>query len=332
MRVLYQIRNDYLSNIAGDSIVLQNLRKHLISLGVKIDVCTDNRINLKKYNIVHIFNSVRVQESYEFLKNGKYNNKKVVITPIYWDLQDYFLRSNQKERLNYWNKSEPIRKYLFNHCDVYLPHCTGEAKLIKNNYKPSSKCYIVPYGVNRIYLRGEKHYLKSKYNIDDYMLCVGRINHQKNQLNLIKALSQEKIPLVLVGSINDKDYFRKCIRIAKKNILFLDNIKTKELPSIYRSAKVHVLPSWIEYPGLANLEAGMAGCNVVTTDVGSTTEVLKEFVLYCQPNDGASIYEQTMLAFESSKNNILKDFIIENYTWDKCAKKVKEIYEKTLEE
>ncbi|WZL71498.1 glycosyltransferase [Clostridiaceae bacterium 35-E11] len=326
MQILYQIRKDYLSNIAGDSIILQNLRKHLISLGVKIDICTNNRINLKKYDIVHVFNSIRVKESYSFLKNAKYYEKKVVLTPIYWDLQDYFVTSNQKERLDKWKKNEPIRKYLFDHCDCYLPHCKGEAKLIIKNYQPTSKGCIVPYGVDITYTKGQKHYLKSKYNLNDYILCVGRINHQKNQFNLIKALSQEKIPLVLVGSINDKDYFKRCLKVTQKNILFLDKIPTKELPSIYKSAKVHVLPSWIEYPGLANLEAGIAGCNVVTTEVGSTTEIFKEFVHYCKPNCCDSIYKKIMGAFESSNNNILRDFIIENYTWQKCAEKVKKVY------
>ncbi|MCT4621486.1 MAG: glycosyltransferase [Marinisporobacter sp.] len=331
MRILYQIRKDYLCNIAGDSIVLQNLRKNLMNLNVRVDVCTDNRINLKNYDLIHIFNTIRVGESYEFLKNAREKDKKVILTPIYWDLSNYFKITKQKEKLGYWEKNEKKRKYLFDHCYMYIPHCRGEAKLIVKNYQPSSKFYIAPYGVDTKFLMGEKHYLKSKYGLDDYILCVGRIHHQKNQLNLIRALSKEKVPLVFVGSINDKSYFKSCVKEGNKNILFLDKIKREELPSIYKSAKVHVLPSWIEYPGLASLEAGIAGCNVVTTDIGSTKEVFKEFVRYCKPHSCESIYEETMNAFESSKNNSLKDFIIENYTWMKSTEKLKEIYGKIIE-
>ncbi|TCO79060.1 glycosyltransferase [Marinisporobacter balticus] len=326
MDVLFQIRKDYLSNVAGDSIIVQNLRKQLIDLGVKVDIHTDERINLSKYDIVHIFNTIRVQESYQFMKHALSNHKKIVLTPIYWDLQNYLSETKQTEKLVYWHYSEKKRKFLFDHCDIYLPHCIGEAELIIRNYHNYVKYEVIPYGVDERFSMGTKHYLMDQYGIDNYILCVGRINEQKNQLGLIRALSNEKIPLVLVGSVNDKQYLKKCMKEVNGNILLLDNVKTSQLNSLYKSAKVHVLPSWIEYPGLANLEAGMAGCNVVTTEIGSTKDVFGEFVRYCNPYDEQSIYKQTMEAFETATNNIFRDYIMENYTWLKSAKKVKDIY------
>lgn len=326
MNVLFQIRKDYLSNVAGDSIIIKNLRENLTKLGVKVDVHTDYRINLNKYDIIHIFNTIRIKESYEFMKYAILNNKKTVLTPIYWDLRNYFKQTKQKEKIDYWNCNEKKRKFLFDNCDVYLPHCKGEAELIIKNYNTFSKYEIVSYGVDEKYLMGVKYYLKNKYGIDDYILCVGRINYQKNQLNLIKALLKEKIPLVLVGSVNDKNYFKKCMKLRKEKLFLLDNIKTSELNSIYKSAKVHVLPSWIEYPGLASLEAGASGCNIVTTEIGSTKEYFGKFVRYCNPSDVQSIYKETMEAFEIDKDNLFRDFIMENYTWMKSAKKIKEIY------
>ncbi|MBF8984822.1 glycosyltransferase [Lutibacter sp. B2] len=331
MNVLFQIRKNYLSNIAGDSIVIKNIRKNLIKLGIKVDVHTDNRIDLTKYDLIHVFNTIRVQESYEFMKHAKMHNKKVVLTPIYWDLRPYFEKTKQQEKLESWDYNEHKRKFLFENCDVYLPHCNGEAKFILNKYATSAKCKIVPYGVDERFSMGTKHYLKNRYGIDDYILCVGRINRQKNQLGLINALAKEKIPIVLVGSVNDYDYLKQCIQAGNRKVLLLDNIKSSELNSIYKSAKVHVLPSWVEYPGLASLEAGLAGCNVVTTEIGSTKEVFGEFVKYCSPRHKESIYKETMEAFETNKNHLFRDFIIENYTWMKSAQKIKEIYLEMME-
>ncbi|QXM05967.1 glycosyltransferase family 4 protein [Crassaminicella indica] len=331
MNVLFQTRKDYLSNVAGDSVIIQNLRKNLINLGVKVDIYHDNRINLSKYDIVHIFNTIRVHESYQFMKHVKKHNKRIVLTPIYWDLRKYFKGTLQLEKIASWNRNEKKRKFLFDHCDIYLPHCMGEAKLIMKNYNTPSKYTIIPYGVDESFLMGKKYYLKKKYGIDDYILCVGRINHQKNQFNLIKALLKEKIPLVLVGTVNDKNYLKECLKMRKEKLFLLDHVKISELNSIYKGAKVHVLPSWIEYPGLANLEAGMAGCNVVTTKIGSTKEVFGEYIRYCNPYDFESIYKETMEAFETDKNNLFKDFIMENYIWMKIAKKVKEVYFSIIE-
>ncbi|QEK12096.1 glycosyltransferase family 4 protein [Crassaminicella thermophila] len=326
MNVLFQIRKDYLSNIAGDSIIMQNLKKNLINFGIRIDVCTDTKINLNKYEIVHIFNTIRVQESYQFMKHAKNNNKKIVLTPIYWDLRNYFKDTKQQKKLESWYRSEKKRKFLFDNCDIYLPHCYSEAALIIKNYNTSSKYKCIPYGVDENFSNGSKRYLINTYGIDDYILCVGRINYQKNQLGLIKAISKEKIPIVLVGSVNDKDYLKQCMKVRSENIYLLENIKTSELNSIYKSARVHVLPSWLEYPGLANLEAGMAGCNVVTTEIGSTKEVFGEFVRYCNPYDNESIYKEVMESFEEKGNGLFRDFIRENYTWKKVAKKILEIY------
>ncbi|QZY57021.1 glycosyltransferase [Crassaminicella profunda] len=326
MNVLFQIRKDYLSNVAGDSIIVQNLRKNLTNLGVKVDVYHDDRINLSKYDLVHIFNTIRVQESYQFMKHAKKHHKKIALTPIYWDLRKYFKDALQLEKIISWNRNEKKRKFLFDHCDVYLPHCMGEAELIIKNYNTSSKYEIVSYGVDESFLMGTKDFLKKKYGIDEYILCVGRINYQKNQWGLIKALSKEKIPLVLVGTVNDKTYLKECLKVGKEKLFLLENIKRSELNSIYKDAKVHVLPSWIEYPGIANLEAGIGGCNVVTTEIGSTKEVFGDYIRYCNPYNTESIYKETIEAFETDKNNLFRDFIMKNYTWMKIAKQVKKIY------
>lgn len=326
MKILFQIRKDYLKNIAGDSIVFLNIRQELMDLGLKVDVCTEHNIYAKNYDLVHIFNTIRVKESYEFMKNAKKYNKKVVLTPIYWDLRDFYRATNQWEKLRAWEKSEHKRKYLFENCDVFLPHCYGEAELICRNYGIANTFAIVPYGVDPNFAKGSRHFLQSRYGVDEYILCVGRIHHQKNQLNLIKALSKENIPIVLVGSVNDKEYYDDCLRAAKNNVLFLNNIKREELKSVYKSARVHVLPSWIEYPGLASLEAGMADCNVVSTEIGSTKEVLKGFVKYCNPGAIASIHSATMEAFESPKSSQLKEYIFDHYLWKETAKKIQELY------
>ena len=55
------------------------------------------------------------------------------------------------------------------------------------------------------------------------------------------------------------------------------------LASAYAAARVFALPSWFETPGLAALEAALAGCAVVITPFGSTREYFGELVEYARP-------------------------------------------------
>ncbi|WP_129597653.1 glycosyltransferase family 4 protein [Anaerophilus nitritogenes] len=327
MKVLFQIRKDYLNNPAGDTIIFNNLRKNLIQLGVKVDICTDCNINLQKYDVIHIFNTIRVLETYEFMKHAKKNEKKIILTPIYWDLKEYFKVTGQSEKIKFWEMSERKREFIFKNCDIYLPHCREEAESITKKYHCNTPYKVIPYGTDKNFSKGQNHYLKQKYGIDDYILCVGRIHIQKNQLGLIKAFQREKVPIVLVGGVNDDQYLRRCMKEAGENIYFIKNTHRNDLPSIYKSAKVHVLPSFLEYPGLVNLEAAVAGCNIVTTQIGTAKSVLRDFAVYCNPYEKKSIYEQTMKAYEKKKDHLLQEFIKEHYTWDKIGLAIKKVYE-----
>ncbi len=326
MRVLFQIRGDYDRNVAGDSIIFQSIRRNLMNEGMEIHVSTEPNTNLFKYDLIHVFNSVRVSESYQFIKNAKIYNKKVVLTPIYWDLRSYFHQTNQLDKLKVWNRAEGKRKFMFNNADYILPHCLGEQELIEKNYGIKGACIPVSFGADMSMNEEKGNYLKAKFGIDEYVLCVGRINLQKNQLSLIKALVKDNIPIVLVGAVNDKSYLNQCLKEGKGKVILLDKISRTDLSALYKNAKVHVSPSWVEYPGLVSLEAGIAGCKVVTTEAGSTKEVFRDYVNYCHPRDIGSIRRAIMTAYETKANKDFKNFIIENYLWKDIVKAIKRIY------
>ncbi|MFZ5966006.1 MAG: glycosyltransferase family 4 protein [Bacillota bacterium] len=327
MKVLFQIRKDYKINIAGDTIVCENLRDALMRSGIQVDLCSEPVVNYSRYQIIHIFNTIRVQESLQFAKNAAAKNMKVALTPIYWDLREYYKEINETERIDAWNRNERKRKYIFDISALILPHCGGERELLYKNYKvPYEKQVIVPYGIKPLSMAYNEKYILSKYGVKDYILCVARVHHQKNQLSLLKAMEKEKIPIVLVGSLNDPKYLKECFHIKRDQVFYLEQIDRQALFSIYKEAKVHVLPSWVEFPGLVNLEAGAAGSNVVTTERGTAREVCKNYVSYCRPNDIQSIYEGTMKEYEKRKSNDFRDFIMANYTWDQAAQKIIQAY------
>ena len=108
------------------------------------------------------------------------------------------------------------------------------------------------------------------------LLCVARIDRQKNQMMLVEALA--RIPgatVRLVGPVTQPDYRAELEARAAQlgvsdRLSFAGALKpgSKELLDEYRRADVFVLPSRHEPFGIVVLEAWAAGLPVVASDVG----------------------------------------------------------------
>jgi glycosyltransferase involved in cell wall biosynthesis len=167
----------------------------------------------------------------------------------------------------------------------------------------------------------------------DLILCVGRIEGIKNQINLIRGINGTKYRLIIIGSPspNQTAYYNACRKMAMANIVFIDNIPQESLVEYYQRAKVHVLPSWFETTGLSSLEAGAMGCNIVITDKGDTREYFEDFAFYADPGDPASILSAIDKAAEADFKEELRAKIISQYTWSLAAEKTLEAYKEIID-
>ena len=108
------------------------------------------------------------------------------------------------------------------------------------------------------------------------LVCVARIDRQKNQMMLVEALARHKNARVrLVGPVTQPDYKELLERRAAElgvsdRLSFAGSLKPggEDLLREYRSADVFVLPSRHEPFGIVVLEAWASGLPVVASDVG----------------------------------------------------------------
>ncbi|WMY07497.1 glycosyltransferase family 4 protein [Paraburkholderia phenoliruptrix] len=109
-----------------------------------------------------------------------------------------------------------------------------------------------------------------------FVLNVGNIEPRKNQLALIRAMKQmPELQLVLIGQARDPAYAQACREeAAGGQVKFLGPIAHTDpiLRSAYAACEVFCLPSTLETPGLAALEAYAVGAPIAITEVGSTRE------------------------------------------------------------
>lgn len=327
MNILFQIRSDYLKNMAGDTIQMLKTKEYLEKLGVRVTISTSTLSDLTKYDLIHLFNLIRVKETYEFAQNALNHNKKYVISTIYWNMTDYINNDkNSPSTLEWWKKNNLIRNDVLLKASALLPNSSMEMSLLKKDFNISSMSYIIPNCSDRMFYHASGQRFTQTYGWKDFVLCVGRLSYRKNQLSLINAVRETGLKLVLIGRKSSNEYYQLCRNASDGNVVFIDELKHHELISAYGAARVHVLPSWFETPGLSSLEAGLAGCNIVTTDRGCTKEYFLDMADYCNPESSESIYRSIENAMARPKGNLLMEHILKNYTWEAAASKTLDAY------
>lgn len=363
-----QSRGDLFERYGGDTVQMERTRAQLKELGVRVDISVELEPDLTDYDLVHLFNIARVQETHLQYLNARGQGKPIALSPIYQDLKEYNRRGRyglakvvhtliRDEELTEYAKnifrrfSNPRQKKILklqrrvgyrdqqkevlNQVDVLLPNSRMEMDRIETDFGVKNRYRVIPNGVEMALVDASPDDFVTRYALRDFVLCAGRIESLKNQLSLIRALRNSGLTLILVGEINPyhKLYGKRVLREVRKsrNVFYFSGLVQKELASAYAAARVYVQPSWFETTGLASLEAGLAGCNVVTTDRGYTKEYFKNYAWYCDPADIFSIRDTVLEAYDSPKRGELRKRILQNYTWNRAAEETLKVYQEILE-
>ncbi|MFP3603803.1 glycosyltransferase family 4 protein [Paraburkholderia sp. SIMBA_053] len=125
-----------------------------------------------------------------------------------------------------------------------------------------------------------------------FVLNVGNIEPRKNQLRLAQAMkSHPDQKLLLVGHVRDENYFQEVMREAGSQATYIGPLPhdSELLRSAYQACSLFCLPSTLETPGLAALEAAAQGVPLLVTSEGSTREYFGDCAGYVDPNDSNDI-------------------------------------------
>ena len=216
-----------------------------------------------------------------------------------------------------------------------LPNTVDESRLIEHGLNiPANKISVIPNGVDARFEFGNPALFKKKYGIDKFILNVGHIGPaRKNVLGLIRALRTIDHPAVIIGKIIGRDG-EQCLKEAaeNKNILIIPGLENESemLASAYAASDVFALPSLFETPGIAALEAALAGSKIVITPHGGTREYFGTMAHYVDPHSVVSIRDGILAALHENRNDRLMHHIKKEFLWSKVAEKTLAVYKRIL--
>lgn len=129
--------------------------------------------------------------------------------------------------------------------------------------------------------------VRQKYNLPlDYVLNVGSIEPRKNAFQLVKAIENIDIPLVIVGQETSySDEIKKYVADKKlaKRVLFRKVDSMEDLAVLYRLARIFAYPSTYEGFGIPIIEALYSGTPVITSNGGVFPEAAGPFSSFVDP-------------------------------------------------
>lgn len=214
---------------------------------------------------------------------------------------------------------------------------------------PREKVWVIPNGIKAVSYQ-------DNYNLDAFrrryakkdekiILYIGRHTFEKGIQILINSIPKiikeyEKIKIIIAGTGPMTEELKdKVLKMdLEKDVIFTGYISEEEKSKIYRVADLAVFPSIYEPFGIVALEAMIAGCPVVASDVGGFSEIIHNRF------NGVKFQCGSVNSLKDSVLEVLNDFqlssrLIENglkvvrekYSWEHVAELTIKIYSEVLE-
>lgn len=167
----------------------------------------------------------------------------------------------------------------------------------------------------------------SKYT--NYILFVGTVQPRKNLVRLIEAFSNlqdKKITLLIAGKLGwlYEDIIEAPCRFGVEDrVVFLGRVSDSKLVSLYKEARLFILPSITEGFGLPILEAQAAGIPVVCSRRGALPEVAGNGAFFVNPLSVDNIKRglEKILRDKGLREELVRNGFenVKKFSWQKTA-------------
>lgn len=338
MRVAINTYPNTNQNIGGIQMRVKRTFAELRSVGTDVVLFDQWNHEIRQFDILHSFKLHHA--AYELNLTSKSRGVKSVISTV---LPPEFPVRRARIMGKLWDRGvcqSLIAYTLYDQArkaDALIAVSNAEASLISSAFGVCrEKIHIVPNCADaNVYASADAELFRSQYGLSKYVLAVGRVEPNKNQLRLIHAMRNIDMKLVIIGRVSDdsKDYAKKCAAVGGDQVLFIDHLPYHSpiLASAYAGAEAFVLASVSEIAPNSTLEAAMAGTRVVVTrNALAPAEWFGEDATYIDPLDESDIEAGIAAALRAPRSERMRRRILADYSWEAGAQKTLNVYKSVL--
>ncbi len=204
-----------------------------------------------------------------------------------------------------------------------------------------SKITPIHNGVDTSVFRRTKPKFRDEYpQFERIVLYLGRMIEQKGLPYLLEAAERihqkrPEVGFLMVGKGKKKEQLMKTVRKRGMDdyVVFPGFIDEKELPALYSSADLYVLPSLWEVLPISLLEALSVGLPLVSTDAGGNAEIVMDgvngYVIW--KKDSAALQKRILDLLSNDKKReemgrMSREIALKKFDWDIIAEKTERFY------
>lgn len=301
----------------GGEVQLMKYAKHLPSHKVDVRFYDPWRANLTEASLVHYFSCIG--GSVHFCSQVKNRGLPLVISSSLWI----------SEETQHLYPIVEIRNQLLL-ADVIVTNSNVESDQLSRVLKlPRHRFSAVLNGVEPDFASAGPQIFRERFRLDGpFVLNVANIEPRKNQLGLVRAMKDMAVPLVLIGAIRDNAYAGDVFREGGSWLHYLGPMDNRDpaLTSAFAACSVFALPSTLETPGLAALEAAACGANIVVTSEGSAQEYFGDQVHYVDHRDVDAIGTAIKRALVGKPDPELRRRVSSQFAWFSVTSRLVDVY------
>lgn len=267
----------------GGEKEIYKLRDVLNEAGFIADIYGPDSSSVQEYDInIHFSTSL---DSMDFLQSIRKEVDTMILWPNMW-----FIDRIQAE------VQAGLQK-LISLFDTVVFKTTAERKHFQSFFSIDEEkiIYIHP-GIDARFSSAKNNSLfRDVYGQENYILCTGIIEPQKNQLAVIESLKDTDAKVVISGAVRDSAYYELCLTKATENFLFIPEMPF--LSEIHLSALMNCnlfLELPFDFPGISAIEAAYLGAPLILNDSEWTHEIFGEDASYVSPHNQSAIKEMVM--------------------------------------
>ncbi len=169
-----------------------------------------------------------------------------------------------------------------------------------------------------------------KYGVkkQTYIISVGRLVPEKGIHDLVDAFNAADLPnckLLLVGEADHEDGYSRSLRArATEKVVFTGFLPRDRIHALLRNASLFVLPSYHEGMPIAALEAVMAGCPVLLSNIEPNRALGLAPQNYFMVGSVASLRDK--LKRNHVDYSVDRSAVLKTYDWDLACAQTNTLY------